>query len=93
MERGDVSATAAQADALGPFESGTIRVPLRGEEAVVAKEVVVRGEVVIRKTPVTYRQEIQDTVRRLRVEVEENVDAARAPRIVRREDADRPRVP
>ena len=51
------------------FQEGTIRVPVRGEEAVVEKEAVVTGEVVIGKERVREGQEVTDTVRRERVEV------------------------
>ncbi len=50
------------------FQEGTVRVPVRGEEAVVEKEAVVTGEVVIEKERVRERQEVTDTVRRERVE-------------------------
>jgi uncharacterized protein (TIGR02271 family) len=53
------------------FQEGTIRVPVRGEEAVVSKQAVVTGEVVIEKERTTERQQITDTVRRERVEVDE----------------------
>ena len=46
--------------------------PVRGEEAVVSKEAVVTGEVVISKEPTTERQAVADTVRRERVEVDED---------------------
>ena len=60
------------------FQEGTIRVPVRGEEAVVQKEAVVTGEVVINKEQTTERQEITDTVRRERVNVDENYQQARS---------------
>jgi uncharacterized protein (TIGR02271 family) len=59
------------------FEEGTIRVPIRGEEAVVAKEAVVTGEVVIEKDRVAEEQQITDTVRRQRVDVEKAYQEAR----------------
>ena len=59
------------------FEEGTIRVPVRGEEAVVSKEAVVTGEVVVGKEQTTERQEIRDTVRRMEVEVDEDYDRFR----------------
>ncbi len=59
------------------FEEGTIRVELRGEEAVVAKETVVSGEVVIEKETVAEERQITDTVRRQRVEVDEKYREAR----------------
>ena len=55
------------------FQERTIGVPVRGEEPVVAKEAVITGEVVVHKERTTARQEIADTVRRERVEVDEDV--------------------
>jgi uncharacterized protein (TIGR02271 family) len=66
------------------FNEGTIRVPVRGEEAVVSKEAVVTGEVVIDKERTTEREQISDTVRRTRVEVDENVRDADTNRDARR---------
>jgi uncharacterized protein (TIGR02271 family) len=60
------------------FEEGTIRVPVRGEEAVAHKEAVVTGEVVIDRDVVTERQTISDTVRKERVDVDENYRHDRA---------------
>jgi uncharacterized protein (TIGR02271 family) len=59
------------------FAEGTIRVQLRGEEAVVAKETVVTGEVVIAKETVAEERTITDTVRRQRVDVDEQYRQAR----------------
>ena len=59
------------------FEEGTVRVPVRGEEAVARKETVVTGEVVIDKARTTQTQEVAETVRRERVEVDQA--AARRP--------------
>jgi uncharacterized protein (TIGR02271 family) len=69
---------ASEAEAAGAFQEGTIRVPVRGEEAVARKETVVTGEVVIDKTTTTETQQVTDTVRREHVEVDENYDKARA---------------
>jgi len=54
------------------FEEGTIRVPVRGEEAFATKEAVVTGEVVIDRDVQTERQTVSDTVRKERVDVDEN---------------------
>jgi uncharacterized protein (TIGR02271 family) len=54
------------------FAETTIRVPVRGEEAVVSKEAVVTGEVVIDKDRVAEERQITDTVRRERVDVDEH---------------------
>jgi uncharacterized protein (TIGR02271 family) len=62
----------------GAFEEGTIRVPVRGEEAVVTKEAVVTGEVVINKERTTERQQVTDTVRKEVIHVDENYDRHRA---------------
>jgi uncharacterized protein (TIGR02271 family) len=60
------------------FEEGTIRVPVRGEQAVVEKEAVVTGEVVVDREVTTERQTVSDTVRKLRVDVDENYKRDRA---------------
>jgi len=60
------------------FNEGTIRVPVRGEEAVVAKKAVVTGEVVIDKTRTTDQRQVSDTVRKQRVDVDENYQRARS---------------
>jgi len=68
----------SQADAAGAFQEGTIRVPVRGEEAVVTKEAVVTGEVVINKERTTERQQVTDTVRKEVIHVDEDYDRHRA---------------
>jgi hypothetical protein len=67
-----------EGEAEAAFQEGTIRVPVRGEEAIVTKEAVVTGEVVINKERTTEHQEITDTVRKQRVEVDENYQRARS---------------
>ena len=69
---------ATEADLRGAFQEGTIRVPVRGEEAVAHKETVVTGEVVIDKTRTTETEQVTDTVRREHIEVDEDYDRARA---------------
>jgi len=59
------------------FQEGTIRVPVRGEEAVVAKEAVVTGEVVVEKDMTTDQQQVGGTVRRSEVDFDENYNQAR----------------
>jgi uncharacterized protein (TIGR02271 family) len=59
------------------FQEGTIRVPIRGEEAVVSKEAVVTGEVVIDKEQEVQRQNVTGTVRREHVEVDRDYDQHR----------------
>jgi uncharacterized protein (TIGR02271 family) len=61
------------------FQEGTIRVPVRGEEAVARKETVVTGEVVIDKTRTTETQQVAGTVRREQVEVDEGAGRDAAP--------------
>ena len=79
VEQRDVeNRPASEADLKDAFQEGTIRVPVRGEEAVARKEAVVTGEVVIDKTKTTRTEQVADTVRRERVEVDENYDRARA---------------
>jgi len=60
------------------FEEGTIRVPVRGEEAIVQKEAVVTGEVVVNREQTSDRQTISDTIRKERVDVDENYARDRA---------------
>jgi uncharacterized protein (TIGR02271 family) len=52
------------------FQEGTIRVPVRGEQAVAQKEAFVTGEVVIDKQQRTERQTVSDSVRREEVEID-----------------------
>lgn len=59
------------------FQEGTIRVPVRGEEAVVNKEAVVTGEVVINKGQTTEQQSVAGTVRREQVEVDRDYEQHR----------------
>ncbi len=68
----------APGDAGDAFKEGTIRVPVRGEEAVVTKEAVVTGEVVINKERTTETQQVGDTVRKEVVHVDENYERRRA---------------
>jgi len=72
VERRDVAERPIGQGEMNAFEEGTIRVPIRGEEAVVRKEAVVTGEVVINKERTVEREQITDTVRRQHVEVDEN---------------------
>lgn len=53
-----------------------IRIPLRGEEPVIAKEAVVTSEVVIGRTVRTERREVTGTVRSTELAVDERVGAA-----------------
>jgi len=77
VQQRDVADRPAQAgDNL--FQEGTIRVPVRGEEAVVTKQAVVTGEVVIDKEQLVERQNVTDTVRRERVEVDKDYDQHRS---------------
>jgi len=62
----------AVGDAPDAFKEGTIRVPVRGEEAVARKEAFVTGEVVIDRDVVTDRETVSDTVRKEHVDVDEN---------------------
>ncbi len=55
------------------FTEETLRVALRGEEAVVAKEAVVTGEVVVEKETVAREEQVSGTVRKQRVEVERDM--------------------
>jgi uncharacterized protein (TIGR02271 family) len=68
----------AAGEMAGAFEEGTIRVPVRGEEAVVSKEAMVTGEVVVDRDMKTERQTISDSVRKERVDVDENYQRDRS---------------
>ncbi len=59
------------------FKEETIRVPVRGEEAVVDKEAVVTGEVVVNKETVTREEQVSGTVRKQHVEVDKAYQQAR----------------
>lgn len=72
----DRPVAAGEADDL--FQEGTIRVPVRGEQAVVEKEAIVTGEVVVDKQAQTERQTVSDTVRKEHVDVDENYRRDRA---------------
>jgi uncharacterized protein (TIGR02271 family) len=79
VEQRDVAARpATEADLSNAFQEGTIRVPVRGEEAVARKEAVVTGEVVIDKTRTTETQQVTDTIRKERVDVDEDYERNRA---------------
>ena len=67
----------ATGDMANAFKEGTIRVPVRGEEAIVTKEAFVTGEVVIDRYRRTEQQTVSDTVRREHVEVDENYQKVR----------------
>jgi uncharacterized protein (TIGR02271 family) len=69
---------AAVGDMANAFEEGTIRVPVRSEQAVVEKEAVVTGEVVINREVETERQTVSDTVRKVRVDIDQNYTRDRA---------------
>jgi len=60
------------------FSEGTIRVQLRGEEAVVSKEAVVTGEVVVNKESVSEEQQVSGTVRKQHVDVDQAYKEARS---------------
>jgi len=62
----------ATGDLADAFQDATIRVPVRGEEAIVTKAAFVTGEVVIDRYRTTETQTITDTIRKQHVEVEEN---------------------
>ena len=85
----EVPARPATDDADDAFQDGTIHVPVRGEESVTRKETVVTGEVVIDKQRTTETQEVAETVRRSRVEVDEDAAGPR-PRPARPPGRPRP---
>jgi uncharacterized protein (TIGR02271 family) len=54
------------------FQEGTIRVPVRGEEATITKETVITGEVAVSKDVTSEQRNVSDTVRKEHVEVDKN---------------------
>jgi len=62
----------SSADAAGLMQDRTIEMTETAEEAVVSKEARVREEVVVRKTAEQHVEQVNDTVRRTEVDVEEN---------------------
>lgn len=60
------------------FQEGTIRVPVRGEEASVSKETVVTGEVAVHKHRTTEHQNVRDTVRKEQMVADEDYDQHRS---------------
>jgi len=78
VERVDVAdRPIAAGDMPDAFKEGTIRVPVRGEEVVAQKQAFVTGEVVIERERTTETQTVSDTVRKERVEVDENYQKVR----------------
>ncbi|WP_161829030.1 YsnF/AvaK domain-containing protein [Steroidobacter agaridevorans] len=61
------------------FREQTIEATERGEEAVVAKDAVVTGEVVVRKTAEERTETVDDTVRHTEVEVDDTRTKPRGP--------------
>ncbi|MBN9391956.1 MAG: DUF2382 domain-containing protein [Chloroflexi bacterium] len=73
-------------EAAQAFQEGTIRVPVRGEEAVVNKQAVVTGEVDVNKQVRAEKQNIADTVRREQVQVDDS-SLRQTPGVVRSDNA------
>ncbi len=69
VERRTVDRAATPGDDL--FRERTIEAVERGEEAVVAKETRVTGEVVLRKDTTERTETVQDTVRRTEIDVQD----------------------
>jgi hypothetical protein len=64
-------------EAADAFQERTIRIPVRGEEALVSKEAVVTGEVSVGREVVTQREIVSETVRQTTVDVTARYDEAR----------------
>lgn len=65
------------------FSREALRIPIRGEQVTVEKTAVITGEVAITKEREFERTPVQTTVRRVEVEVEEQIEEERD--LVRRE--------
>ncbi len=74
VERRPVQGAAAPEDV---FRDQTIEVSERGEEAVVAKDAVVTGEVAVRKTAEERTETVEDTVRHTEVDVDDTREATK----------------
>jgi uncharacterized protein (TIGR02271 family) len=78
VRREDADRPAREGEMSGAFKEETLRVPVRGEEAVARKEAVVTGEVVIDKERITDTKQVADTVRKERVDVDDDYERNRA---------------
>jgi uncharacterized protein (TIGR02271 family) len=76
IERRPAQGAAASDDV---FREQTIEATERGEEAVVAKDAVVTGEVAVRKTVEERTETVEDTVRHTEVDVDDTRGKARGP--------------
>ena len=65
------------AEGMDAFTEEVIRVPVRGEEVIVTKEAVVKGEVAVGRTHVSERDTIGETLRQEVVDVAVSYDEAR----------------
>lgn len=61
------------------FQERTVEMRETAEEAVVAKEARVKEELVVSKSSTEHQEQIQDTVRHTKVEVDDRVDSDRQP--------------
>lgn len=73
-------ATGRTATGRNAFKEQTIELKERGEEAVVAKDAVVKEEVVVRKTGEERIEQIDDTVRRTEVDVDDTRTSSKGER-------------
>lgn len=76
VERRPVSDTSARNIGDAAFQERTIEVTERAEEPVIAKDAVVKEEVVVRKTADERKESIDDTVRRTEVDVDDTTGKA-----------------
>lgn len=75
-ERVEIERRPGQGAATGEmFRDQTVEMSERGEEAVVAKDAVVTGEVLVRKTADEHTETVQDTVRHTEVDVDDTREA------------------
>lgn len=73
-------ATGSTATGRNAFKEQTIELKERGEEAVIAKDAVVKEEVVVRKTGEDRIEEIDETVRRTEVDVDDTRTSGKGER-------------
>lgn len=77
VERHDMNERISAADADALFQDGTIELTETAERAVVSKDAIVTGEVVVDRNVDTRTERVEGTVRRTEVDVDRDVPATR----------------
>lgn len=74
VERHDMNERVSATDAAAMLKEGTVEMTEHGEEAVVEKQAVVTGEVVVSKDVDTRTERVEETARRTEVDVDKGRD-------------------